>query len=59
MKSIVEKRWFRVLTLIGIVGNTGVGISYLLMNHWPNGIIHILGGCAIIPMFIDSKSYTE
>ena len=59
MKSIVEKRWFRVLTLIGIVGNIGVGISYLLMNHWSNGIIHILGGCAIIPMFIDSKSYTE
>ena len=59
MKSIVEKRWFRVLTLIGIVGNIGVGISYLLMNHWPNGIIHILGGCDIIPMFIDSKSYTE
>lgn len=59
MKSIVEKRWFRILTLFGIVGNIGVGISYLLMNHWPNGIIHILGGCAIIPMFIDSKSYTE
>ena len=59
MKSIVEKRWFRVLTLIGIVGNIGVGISYLLMNHWPNGIIHILGGCAIIPMFIDSKEYSK
>ena len=59
MKSIVEKRWFRVLTLIGIVGNIGVGISYLLMNHWPNGIIHILGGCAIIQMFIDSKEYSK
>ena len=59
MKSIVEKRWFRVLTLIGILGNICVGISYLLMNHWPNGIIHILGGCAIIPMFIDSKEYSK
>ena len=56
MKSIVEKRWFRVLTLIGIVGNIGVGISYLLMNHWPNGIIHILGGCAIIQILLVSFS---
>jgi len=59
MKSIVKNRWFRVLTVIGIVGNIGVGISYLLTNNWLNGIIHILGGCAIIPMFIDSKHYTE
>ena len=59
MKSIVKNRWFRVITLIGIVGNIGVGISYLLTNNWLNGIIHIFGGCAIIPMFIDSKSYTE
>lgn len=59
MKNIFEKRWFRVFTLIGIVGNIGVGISYLITNNWPSGIIHILGGCAIIPMFFDSKSYTE
>lgn len=59
MKSIVKNRWFRVITLIGIVGNIGVGISYLLTNNWFNGIIHIFGGCAIIPMFIDSKEYSK
>jgi hypothetical protein len=59
MKSIVKNRWFRVITLIGIVGNIGVGISYLLTNNWLNGIIHIFGGCVIIPMFIDSKEYSK
>jgi hypothetical protein len=59
MKNIVKNRWFRVITLIGIVGNIGVGISYLLTNNWLNGIIHIFGGFVIIPMFIDSKEYSK
>jgi hypothetical protein len=59
MSDIIRNRWFRLVTLIGIVGNIGVGISYLLTNNWPNGLIHIMGGVVIIPMFIDSKEYIK
>ena len=55
----MQNKKFRIIALIGIIGNIGVGIAYLLQKHWSQAIIHIASGIIFIPMYLDSKGYID
>ena len=57
--NIMQNKKFRIIVLIGIIGNIGVGIAYLLQKHWSQAIIHIASGIIFIPMYLDSKEYID
>ena len=57
--NIMQHKRFKIIALIGIIGNIGVGIAYLLQKHWSQAIIHIASGIIFIPMYLDSKGYID
>lgn len=42
--------------LIGILGNVGVGISYIVTGVWSIAIMHIAFGIATAPVYFESKN---
>jgi hypothetical protein len=57
--NIMQNKKFRIIALIGIIGNILVGISYLVINNYASAIIHIASGIIFIPMYLESKGYID
>jgi hypothetical protein len=55
----MQNKKFRIIALIGIIGNIAVGISYLLQKQWVQAAIHISSGIIFIPMYLDSREYID
>jgi hypothetical protein len=52
----MKNKIFRALVLIGILGNVGVGISYLVTGVWSIAIMHIGFGIINAPIYFESKN---
>jgi hypothetical protein len=55
----MKNKIFRAFVLIGILGNVGVGVSYLVTGVWGLAIMHIACGLIFTPMYLESKDYTK
>ncbi len=52
----MKSKIFRAFMLIGILGNVGVGISYLITGGWSIAIMHIGCGLIFTPMYLELKN---
>jgi hypothetical protein len=52
----MKNKIFRAFVLIGVLGNVGVGISYLVTGVWSIAIMHIAFGIATAPVYFESKN---
>ena len=52
----MKNKIFRAFMLIGILGNVGVGISYIVTGVWSIAIMHIACGLVFIPVYFESKN---
>jgi len=55
----MQHKRFKIIALIGIIGNIAVGIGYLLQKQWTQAAIHVSTGIIFIPMYLDSKEYID
>jgi len=55
----MSNKTFKIMALIGIIGNIGVGLVYLIQQHWAQAAIHVSSGVIFIPMYINSKEYVD
>jgi len=54
--KIMKNKIFKTFVLIGILGNVGVGISYLVTGVLTLAIMHIACGLVFIPMYLELKN---
>jgi hypothetical protein len=52
----MKNKIFRTFMLTGIVGNVGVGISYLVTGGWSLAIMHIACGLIFTPAYLELKN---
>ena len=52
----MKNKIFKTFVLIGILGNVGVGISYIVIGVWSLAIMHIVCGLTFIPMYLELKN---
>ena len=52
----MKNKIFRAFVLLTIVGNVGVGISYLVTGVLTLAIMHIACGLVFIPMYLELKN---
>jgi hypothetical protein len=55
----MKNKTYKAFVLIGILGNVGVGISYLVTGVLSLATMHIACGLVFIPMYLESKDYTK
>jgi hypothetical protein len=55
----MRHKTFKIVALIGIIGNILIGISYFIVNNYASAIIHVASGIIFIPMYLDSKNYID
>jgi hypothetical protein len=54
---MMKNKIFKAVVLIGIIGNIGVGLSFLLTGSISMGIVHLASGIIFMPMYLDSELY--
>jgi len=54
--KIMKNKIFRAFVLIGILGNVGVGISYIVTGVLTLATMHITCGLVFIPMYLELKN---
>jgi len=54
--KIMKNKIFRAFMLIGILGNVGVGISYIVTGALELATMHITCGLVFIPMYLELKN---
>jgi len=52
----MKNKIFRAFVLIGILGNVGVGISYIVTGVLTLATMHIACGLVFIPVYFESKN---
>ena len=55
----MKNKIFRALMVIGILGNVGGGISYLITGGWSIAIMHIGCGLIFTPVYLELKNNPE
>ena len=52
----MKNKIFRAFVLIGILGNVGVGISYIVTGALALATMHIACGVIFVPMYLELKN---
>jgi len=54
--KIMKNKTYKAFVLIGILGNVGVGISYIIAGVLTLATMHIACGLVFIPMYLELKN---
>ena len=52
----MKNKTYKAFVLIGILGNVGVGISYIITGVLTLATMHIACGLVFIPMYLELKN---
>jgi hypothetical protein len=52
----MKNKIYKATVLVGILGNVGVGISYIVTGVLTLATMHIASGLVFIPMYLELKN---